>query len=123
MALANSVWYVLLASSDRLPLQAIDKLCRVERLTDRIRAVMMVKRLTQRDVALQAETQPGRSLRGKSKAAQLWRDGITYSLEKILTWFLLCAQHSVLEAATAVKATGHLLLKSLRSEGMRTAHQ
>lgn len=46
VALANSVWFVFPASSDRLPLQARNKLCRVVWLTDRIKAVMMVKRLT-----------------------------------------------------------------------------
>ena len=43
---------------------------------------MVVKHLTQRGVALQAEMQPGRGFSGKSKAAQLRKGGITYSLGK-----------------------------------------
>ena len=79
---------------------------------------MVVKHLTQREVALQAEMQPGRGLSSKSKAAQLRKGGMIYSLGKNLTRFLLCAQHSVLGAATVTKVTGHLLLKSLRSGGV-----
>lgn len=98
IALANSVLYVFPTTSDGLPLQASDKLCCVNMalprdcevwVTDGIRAVTVGKHLIQ-EICLSRQKQPGR-FRSNSKAAQLRRDGIIYSLEKSLTLFLLCA--------------------------------
>lgn len=83
--MANNAWYVLPDSSDRLLLQAIDKLCPGVWLTDQIMAVMVVKPLIQKDMALHGETQLGGSLRGKHKAAQLRTDGNHLLLGRSLT--------------------------------------
>lgn len=76
--------------------------------------------LTRRDVALQAETQPRRNLKGKSKSNQLRRDGIPYSLGNV--WLGFYFVHSPLcwgsySWANNWKITRPLLLKSLQSGG------
>lgn len=53
--MANNVWYVLRDSSDRLLLQAIDKLCPGVWLTDQIMAVMVVKPLIYKKTWLSME--------------------------------------------------------------------
>lgn len=60
-----------------------------------------------------------RSLRGKNKASQLKRDGITCSLGKNLTWFLLYAQSSVLGAAAAGQVTGNNWASALKESEVR----